>query len=66
MAGRSFCYWNISKETEGGCAGRQAPRGAKRYGQAGVQMRGMEAAGKIRRGGYQGKAVHRKRAVIFE
>ncbi len=44
----------------------QAPRGAERHGQAGVQMRGMEAAGKIRWGGYQGKAVHRKRAVIFE
>lgn len=44
----------------------QAPRGAERYGQAGVQMRGMEAVCKIRRGGYQGKAAHKKRAVIFK
>lgn len=42
----------------------QAPRGAERHGQAGVQMQGMEAVCKIRRGGYQEKAVHRKRAVI--
>ena len=38
----------------------QAPRGAERHGQAGVQMRGMEAAGKIRWGGYQEKPCTEK------